>query len=301
LATVRRQNRARAGEDRCEDAERSGSDRSSTIREEHGRVSHPSPAPVRMEHPPFKGSGHRGEEPPGPTSPGLLQEAYGNIASLRFHHHSRSLQPRIGAGGAPDPFKQEAHGVAGNAAARPQLSSVTPRVQRFPAEETPAPGGPGPEVTGATTATPTGETTSAAPPPPGLIVEDSVPDLTPGQMRKGEFLSLLRAEVCRTAAEALAGTIWSAAGCPWIDHWFGYYGGRDSQSIERAIRRYAPESAGVTGAESTSPSLPPGCGAGSRHGPPPGRSRGCRKGHRPPCLLQAPAVFFRESSVRAPG
>lgn len=83
---------------------------------------------------------------------------------------------------------------------------------------------------------------------PGLIVEDATAEPGPGQMRRSEFLAQLRTDVCRTAEEALAGTIWSAMGCPWVDHWFGYYADRDSQSIERAIHRYAPESAVVTSA-----------------------------------------------------
>ena len=83
---------------------------------------------------------------------------------------------------------------------------------------------------------------------PGLIVEDDAARITPGQMTKREFLSQLRTAVCSTAEEALSGTIWSALGCPWIDHWFDYYGSQDSQHIERVIRRYAPETAGVVAA-----------------------------------------------------
>ncbi len=83
---------------------------------------------------------------------------------------------------------------------------------------------------------------------PGLIVEDSADQLGPGQMRKSDFLVQLRDAVCATAERALAGTIWSVAGCPWIDRWFGYYANRDSQQIERAIRRYAPETANATAA-----------------------------------------------------
>lgn len=78
-----------------------------------------------------------------------------------------------------------------------------------------------------------------------LIVEDSVTELTPGQMKKSDFLAQLRVAVGTTAQEALAGTVWSAVGCPWIDHWFGYYAGQDAQHIERAVRIYAPGAAGA--------------------------------------------------------
>ena len=63
-----------------------------------------------------------------------------------------------------------------------------------------------------------------------VLVEDSV-DAASGQMRRSEFLELLRAEVCRTAEDALTGTIYAAAGCPWIDHWFAYYGGRCPSNV----------------------------------------------------------------------
>lgn len=91
--------------------------------------------------------------------------------------------------------------------------------------------------------------------PPGLIVEDSAAELGPGEMRKSKFLSQLRDAVCTTAEEALAGTEWSAAGCPWIDYWFGYYGNRDTRQIERAIRRYAPDTAGATTAGAYIPAI----------------------------------------------
>ncbi|HVG20468.1 MAG TPA: DUF4157 domain-containing protein [Blastocatellia bacterium] len=86
-----------------------------------------------------------------------------------------------------------------------------------------------------------------------LIVEDSVAALGPGQMRKSEFLAQLRAEVCATAEDALAGTVWSAVGCPWIDHWFSYYSDRDGQQVERAVRKYAPETAGISSAKDLIP------------------------------------------------
>src|SRR5260370_2726584 len=65
-------------------------------------------------------------------------------------------------------------------------------------------------------------------------------------MRKSDFLAQLRDAVCTTTEQALAGTSWSAAGCPWIDQWFGYYSDRSSQQIERAMHRYAPETANAT-------------------------------------------------------
>jgi hypothetical protein len=151
-----------------------------------------------------------------------LQDALGNRAVQRLLRARR--QP-----GAPE----------GPADVRPRGTSSGPLVQRLPTDGA---AGPAPGPTGPTPAE-AGPGETAA---PGLIVGDDAADLAPGQMRKSEFLAQLRAAVCRTAEEALAGTIWSAVGCPWIDHWLGYYGGRDSRHLERALHKYAPETAGAT-------------------------------------------------------
>jgi Domain of unknown function (DUF4157)/Bacterial toxin 34 len=79
-----------------------------------------------------------------------------------------------------------------------------------------------------------------------MIAEDSVEELAPGQMKKSEFLAELHTAVCQTAEEAIAGTGRSTEGCPYLDYWFGYYSGQDSQHIERAIHKYAPEASSVT-------------------------------------------------------
>jgi hypothetical protein len=54
--------------------------------------------------------------------------------------------------------------------------------------------------------------------------------------------------VCTAAENALAGTAQSSAGCPYVERWLGYYGGRGAGDIERAIRRYVPEAESATSA-----------------------------------------------------
>jgi len=81
---------------------------------------------------------------------------------------------------------------------------------------------------------------------PALLVEDSAAELASGQMRKGEFLVQLRAEVTRAAESAMAGTGRTTADCPYLDYWFGYYSAQDVQHGERALRRYAPEASSAT-------------------------------------------------------
>jgi hypothetical protein len=54
-------------------------------------------------------------------------------------------------------------------------------------------------------------------------------------------LRTLRTAVCSAVEEALAGTFWSAVGCPYVDRWFAYYGTRDARQVEGAVHRFAPE------------------------------------------------------------
>jgi len=82
----------------------------------------------------------------------------------------------------------------------------------------------------------------------GLIVEDDATEVQPNQMRKGEFINELRAAICDAADAELAAVGRSTAGCPYVAHWLGYYAGRSSQQGEQALRRYAPEAAGVVDA-----------------------------------------------------
>lgn len=83
---------------------------------------------------------------------------------------------------------------------------------------------------------------------PSLIVEDEAKEVGPGQMRKSDFLSQLRSAVCSTAEEALAGTMWSAMGCPYIERWLDHYSKQPSAYVERALRKYAPETGSVRSA-----------------------------------------------------
>jgi hypothetical protein len=78
-----------------------------------------------------------------------------------------------------------------------------------------------------------------------IVVEEDAAALRPGQMRREDFLAALRREVCATADEGMAGTGRTSQGCPWIEFWFSFYAGRSAAHLERALRRFAPESAGA--------------------------------------------------------
>ncbi|HEV8322308.1 MAG TPA: DUF4157 domain-containing protein [Myxococcota bacterium] len=89
-----------------------------------------------------------------------------------------------------------------------------------------------------------------APPAPepgqgALLVEDDETP-TPVQLRKSELLSQLQEAACRTVGDTLRGTGWSAEQCPWIERWIEHYRGKDSAHVERALRRFAPETRGAT-------------------------------------------------------
>jgi hypothetical protein len=150
------------------------------------------------------------------------------------------------------------------------LLRVRPTVQRFPRNgttalapdvaslgaetaSTPAPAEPTTEAVSPgveTTPAPAEPTTEAATPDetpaPGLLVEDSATELAPGQMRKSEFLAELRTAVCAATEPVLTRAGRTTDGCPYLDYWFDYYSQRDAQHGERALRRYAPETARAT-------------------------------------------------------
>jgi uncharacterized protein DUF4157/lysine-specific metallo-endopeptidase family protein len=120
------------------------------------------------------------------------------------------------AGGPRDRYEAEADRAAEEAVAGRSVDTLTavapPRPQRQPA-------------------------------PTRFVVEDTAPDFEPGQMRKTEFLRLLREAACRAVEEALAGTGYTTDSCPYLDRWFAYYGGRDAEHVDRALRLYAPDAA----------------------------------------------------------
>jgi hypothetical protein len=92
------------------------------------------------------------------------------------------------------------------------------------------------------------QTQPKAKPDKAPALADDEGEVGAGQMRKSDFLAALRVEICSSVDEAMSGTGRDSKGCPWIDHWLGYYGGRSASQVERALRRYAPEAATATSA-----------------------------------------------------
>ena len=81
------------------------------------------------------------------------------------------------------------------------------------------------------------------------IVEDSVPEPLPGQMRRSDFLRELRIAVDEAVDSGLAGTFLARTGFPWIQGWFSQLQNQNAEQIGRALQRYAPETERVESAQ----------------------------------------------------
>ncbi len=94
------------------------------------------------------------------------------------------------------------------------------------------------------TQTPTSEEAAA----PELIVEDSVENLQSGQMKRSEFLAVVREEVCKTVEPIIASTGRTADNCPYLVLLFRFIAGRNTRYINRTIRKFAPAASNLTNA-----------------------------------------------------
>ncbi len=119
------------------------------------------------------------------------------------------------------------------AAPIPETAPETSATEQAPAPSEQTPSEPSTETKGSAT----------------LLVEDDAAQIGPGQMRKGDFLSALRESVCATANEAMASTGQTTENCPWMEHWFTQAAGKNAAYVEKALRKYAPETADATTAQ----------------------------------------------------
>ena len=81
----------------------------------------------------------------------------------------------------------------------------------------------------------------------GLIVREGTQPAV-GQMTVPAFLADLERALCTTVDEAMAGSPWSVAGCPWIRHWMQQYSQRSAADVEQAVGRDAPGAGTATSA-----------------------------------------------------
>ena len=126
--------------------------------------------------------------------------------------------------------------------ATPQLRSLPPSIQRAPADPSSSPAAtPAP-------AAPEKQPTPGAK-PAALVVEGNATKVEPNQMRKSQFIALLRTEACAAADAALASVKHTTKGCPYVAKWLSFYEKQSSEHIERAIHKYAPEAATARNAQ----------------------------------------------------
>ncbi|HEU4507183.1 MAG TPA: DUF4157 domain-containing protein [Pyrinomonadaceae bacterium] len=95
-----------------------------------------------------------------------------------------------------------------------------------------------------TSETPTSETPAR---PAGLIVEDTTKEISPGQMRKTEFLSTLRS-VVRPIVED-APQVGPDSNGSYVDKWINDSAAKDPAHLEHAVIKYAPSAADATTAQ----------------------------------------------------
>jgi hypothetical protein len=126
-------------------------------------------------------------------------------------------------------------------------------IQRQAADAAPSATAATPGPTSPTSAPDAGKDAKAAGDrPTGLIIDDSAQDIEPNQMKRGDFLSQLRAAVNSAAEDALSASTFATLMRPQvsaeIERQFGLYSGLNAQSLENTIRQQVPGAAGVTAA-----------------------------------------------------
>jgi uncharacterized protein DUF4157 len=185
------------------------------------------------------------------TSSGLagtiigLQHAIGNQAVLGLLNTRFDSSGSTNSEGATTPSARAISNLPGIDSAGKSLSASPLAIQRSPnGRDTEAASGAGSAVPAAPDKSKAG----------GLIVENNA-TVGPRQMRKRDFLARLRTSVCDTANEALKQSGRTANGCPYVDKWLSYYAEQDPAHIERALRKYAPETTSATSAEEYIPAV----------------------------------------------
>jgi hypothetical protein len=200
-----------------------------------------------------------------------LQHAVGNQAVTQMLA-AQAVQTKLSVGTPGDRFEQEAESIAnavisGRSADAPSVQHTTSSegvqrlcaeceeeetLRRAPADESTAQEANATTETAPAAASETAEiapTEPALTSAPALLVDDEAETVQPDQMRKSDFLSMLRDAVCATANEGLASAGQTTTDCPWVEYWFANASGKDARYVEKGIRKYAPETGGASSAE----------------------------------------------------
>jgi Domain of unknown function (DUF4157) len=191
--------------------------------------------------------GRAGGRPAGGSGTAAGPDPASALAGLQRAVGNRGMRPLLG-GGSPV-VQRKCAACEEEEKSSDADQAIAPAAAPETAAPVPEPAGPepaGPEAAGEEPAAP--QAARGA-----LLVEDDVAEPGPGRMRKSDFLAELRAAVCETVDAGLAGTGRTSDDCPWVDYWFGVYAEQDAGHVERALGRFAPE----TAAAATAPDLIP--------------------------------------------
>jgi hypothetical protein len=140
-----------------------------------------------------------------------------------------------GSGSPCSKCEEEASGTIHRSAVSPVLRSAQLSLQRAPTGSAPT-----------NTPDQVGNPPQPSPTPAlshPLVVEDDAKSVAPHQMRKSAFIALLRTDACAAADAVLASVGHATKSCPYVEKWLGFYEKQSSDHIERAILKYAPETA----------------------------------------------------------
>lgn len=92
-------------------------------------------------------------------------------------------------------------------------------------------------------------------PQPALLVDDEREEISPGQMRRSDFLARLRRAVRAAADEELRRIGRDTEGCPYIARWFAHYEAQPAERVERAARLFAPDARAASTASELIPAV----------------------------------------------
>jgi hypothetical protein len=157
--------------------------------------------------------------------------------------HSPGFQRKCACEGSGSPrsnYEEERTGTIHRSVVSPLLRFTQLSLQRAPADSA-----------STNTPDPVGNPPKPSPTPAHshpLVVEDDAKSVAPHQMRKSAFIALLRTDACATADAVLESVGRTTKSCPYIEKWLGFYEKQSSDHIERAILKYAPETASARSA-----------------------------------------------------
>ena len=144
------------------------------------------------------------------------------------------IQRKCDCGGTCASCAEEENATIHRSVVSPLVRSSQLGIQRAPAEQAPAETTPETHHRKHKTHTPALHS---------FVVDDEAKEIQPRQMRKSQFIALLRTDACAAADAVLASVKHSTKACPYVEKWLSFYEKQSASHIESALHKYAPETA----------------------------------------------------------